>query len=144
MVCVDFNSTTAYGRRSMVIEQIVIQYHKRHTTMRIKGFLLNVPSLRVDGMALFPFILSKRKSPSEVFLNHERIHLKQQLELGLVIFYVWYVVEYLIRYVQFGNHYLAYLHISFEREAYTHERDLGYLRKRRFCAWWKYLRKRNF
>lgn len=112
--------------------------------MRIKGFLLNVPSLRVDGMALFPFILSKRKAPSEVFLNHERIHLKQQLELGLVIFYVWYVVEYLIRYVQFRKHYLAYLHISFEREAYTHERDLGYLKKRRFCAWWKYLRKRDF
>lgn len=107
--------------------------------MRIKGFLLNVPSLWVDGMALFPFILSKRKGPSEYFLNHERIHLKQQLELGLVIFYVWYVVEYLIRYVQYRNRYFAYLHISFEREAYAHERDLGYLKKRRFCAWWKYL-----
>ena len=65
--------------------------------------------------------------------------LKQQLELGLVIFYVWYFLEYLIRFVQFRNHYLAYIHISFEKEAYAHERDLGYLRKRRFCAWWKYL-----
>jgi hypothetical protein len=107
--------------------------------MRIKGFLLNIPALWVDGMALFPFILSKRKSPSRYFLNHERIHLKQQLELGLVIFYVWYFLEYLIRFVQFRNHYLAYIHVSFEKEAYAHERDLGYLRKRRFCAWWKYL-----
>nr|WP_310586744.1 hypothetical protein [Dyadobacter fermentans] len=111
----------------------------RNVTMRFKGFLLNIPSLWVDGMALFPFILSRRKTPSRYFLNHERIHLKQQLELGLVIFYVWYFVEYLIRLAQYRKHYLAYLHISFEKEAYTHERDLGYLRKRRFCAWWKYL-----
>lgn len=107
--------------------------------MKIRGFLLNVPSLHVDGMALFPFILSKRKAPSEVFLNHERIHLKQQLEMGLVIFYGWYLTEYFIRYLQYKNRYLAYLHISFEREAYANEHDLGYLKKRRFCAWRKYL-----
>lgn len=107
--------------------------------MRFKGFLLHTTFLRVDGMALFPFILSRRKTPSRYFLNHERIHLRQQIELGLVIFYLWYLVEYLIRLARYRKHYLAYLHISFEREAYTHERDLGYLEKRRFCAWWKYL-----
>ncbi|MCF0073393.1 hypothetical protein LZD49_23140 [Dyadobacter sp. CY261] len=107
--------------------------------MRFKGFLLHTTFLWVDGMALFPFILSRRKAPSRYFLNHERIHLKQQLEMGLVIFYVWYLVEFLIRLLQYRNNYLAYLHISFEKEAYTHERDLGYLQKRRYCAWWKYL-----
>jgi len=107
--------------------------------MRFKGFLLTITFLWVDGMALFPFILSRRKAPSRYFLNHERIHLRQQLELGLVIFYVWYLIEYLIRFVQFRNHYLAYLHISFEKEAYTHERDLLYLQKRSFWAWRKYL-----
>ena len=108
--------------------------------MKIKGFLLYIPSLRVDGMALFPFILLKRKSPPAYLLNHERIHLKQQLELGLIVFYVWYFVEYLIRLVQYKKHYLAYIHISFEREAYAHEWNLNYLSKRRFCAWWKYLK----
>jgi hypothetical protein len=107
--------------------------------MRFKGFLLNIKFLWVDGMALFPFILSRRKAPSRYFLNHERIHLRQQLELGLVIFYVWYFAEYLIRLAQYRKHYLAYIHISFEKEAYTHERDLDYLRRRPFWAWWKYL-----
>lgn len=111
----------------------------RQPRMRFKGFLLNISFLWVEGMAFFPFILLRHKSPSRYLLNHERIHLKQQLELGLIIFYLWYLAEYLIRLAQYRKHYLAYLHISFEQEAYTHERDLGYLGRRRFFAWWKYL-----
>lgn len=108
--------------------------------MKFKGFLLNISFLWVDGIALFPFILLRRKSPPAYLINHERIHLKQQLELGLIVFYVWYFAEYLIRLAQYKKHYLAYIHISFEKEAFTHERDLDYLAKRRFCAWWKYIK----
>jgi hypothetical protein len=107
--------------------------------MKFKGFLLNVSFLWVEGMALFPFILSKKKSPGGRFINHECIHLKQQLEMGLVFFYIWYLVEYLLRLIVFRNHLLAYYNISFEREAYGNEANPEYLKNRRFWAFLKYL-----
>ncbi|MCE6992699.1 hypothetical protein [Dyadobacter sp. CY323] len=107
--------------------------------MKFKGFLLNTSFLWVEGMAFFPFIFSKHKSPGWVFLNHERIHLKQQMELGILFFYIWYFSEYLIRLIQYKKHYLAYLHISFEREAYQHQGNPEYLKNRRFWAFWRYL-----
>jgi hypothetical protein len=107
--------------------------------MKVKGVLLNVPLLWVDGMAFFPFILSKRKSPGIVFMNHERIHLKQQLEMGLLLFYLWYFIEFLVRLIQFRDRASAYFNISFEREAYRNERDLKYLRGRKFWAFLKYI-----
>lgn len=107
--------------------------------MKFKGFLLNVSFLWVEGIALFPFILLRRKSPNLFLLNHERIHLKQQLELGLVVFYIWYLAEYLIRLARHRKHYLAYLHISFEKEAYHNQGNLDYLKTRTLWAFWKYL-----
>jgi hypothetical protein len=107
--------------------------------MKIKGFVFTVPKLRVEGIALFPFILTKRKAPGHVLLNHERIHLKQQLELGIVFFYLWYLIEYFIRLIQYKQHYLAYLHISFEREAYHWEAQMDYLKNRPFWAFRKYI-----
>jgi hypothetical protein len=107
--------------------------------MKFKGFLLNVSFLWVEGMAFFPFILLRHKSPDRILLNHERIHLKQQLELGLIVFYIWYLTEYLIRLARYRKHYLAYLHISFEKEAYQNQGDPDYLKTRTFWAFWKYL-----
>ena len=72
-------------------------------------------------------------------LNHERIHTAQILEMGVVFFYIWYVVEWLVRLPRRGN---AYLNISFEREAYRHEWERDYLKHRRLYAWRKYLKKR--
>ncbi|WP_310588402.1 hypothetical protein [Dyadobacter sp. CY326] len=101
---------------------------------------MSVSFLRVEGMALFPFILVKKKPCSRFLINHEQIHLRQQLELGLIVFYIWYFAEYLVRLVQHKNHYLAYLHISFEREAYHHQGDLNYLKNRRLWAFSSYLK----
>jgi hypothetical protein len=107
--------------------------------MRIKGFLLYVSFLWVEAMAVFPFILLKRKCPGPVLLNHECIHLRQQLEMGLILFYVWYFAEYLIRLVQYKVHYLAYMHISFEQEAYQNEKNPAYLSNRRLWAFLNYV-----
>ena len=38
---------------------------------------------------------------SEKTLNHERIHSRQMKEMLFVPFYVWYVIEWLIRLVQY-------------------------------------------
>lgn len=75
-------------------------------------------------------------SPS--LLNHESIHTRQMLETGIVFFYVIYVVEWGVRLLANGfDSYGAYRHISFEREAYSHDNDLVYLTKRRAYAMWR-------
>jgi len=87
----------------------------------------------------YPFVILTDAANKEniVFMNHERIHLRQQLELLILPFYVWYFVEYLFRLVQFKDRKMAYRNISFEREAYENEKDLGYLKGRSF---WRFLR----
>ncbi len=102
-----------------------------------------VPWLHVNGMALWPFILLKQPRSGKVLLNHERIHLRQQLELLLLPFYIWYIGEYLLRLLQYRNHYQAYLNISFEREAFENERNLAYLNERSTFAFWTYLHKKS-
>ncbi len=109
-------------------------------------FILVLPVLfskRFAGMALWPFILvkSKRTKADRVFINHERIHLRQQLELLVIAFYLWYAIEYLLRLWQYKDRHIAYRNISFEREAYAHEKELTYLKSRPFWQFLKYLKK---
>lgn len=90
------------------------------------------------GLTFFPFVIIATKSDklNKVFINHERIHLRQQLELLVVPFYLWYGIEFGIRLLQYKNRRKAYYNISFEREAYGNEKDLDYLKQRSF---WKFL-----
>ena len=96
---------------------------------------------RFDGVVLWPFILLRKSSLKEnkEFMNHERVHLCQQRELLLVFFYVWYLVEFCLRYLEYDNGYEAYRNISFEREAYENENNLDYLSTRKFWAFLRYL-----
>ena len=93
-----------------------------------------------SAIALWPFVILKHKglAEDEVFMNHERIHLRQQLELLVVLFYLWYGIEFFVRWIQMGNRKAAYHRISFEREAYGNEKDLHYLKKRSFWQFLKY------
>ena len=93
------------------------------------------------GFAVFPFVFVKYGLDKEsgIFINHERIHLRQQLELLILPFFVWYLVEFLVRLAQYKNADLAYRNISFEREAYANEKDLNYLKQRSFWKFLKYL-----
>ena len=78
------------------------------------------------------FLKSKTLKENSVLINHEKIHLTQQLELLMIPFFVIYFLEFLIRLLQYRNWELAYRNISFEREAYANEKDLNYLKKRPF------------
>ena len=71
---------------------------------------------------------------SESLLNHEKIHTAQMRELGYVLFYVIYFLEWLIRLFLPGN---AYRNISFEREAYENQHYMFYLECREKFAQWK-------
>ena len=94
-----------------------------------------------SGLTIFPFVIVSAKVDlsDKVLMNHERIHLKQQLELAILPFFVWYFIEYLIRLIQFRNRRKAYRNISFEREAYANEGNMEYLKNRKFWSFFKYL-----
>lgn len=72
-------------------------------------------------------------------IQHECIHLRQQKEMLLLFFYIWYLAEYLIRLIQYKNHHRAYRKISFEREAYLYEADPDYLKRRKNFAFLRFL-----
>lgn len=93
------------------------------------------------AFAFFPFMFLKYKDLKhyKFLINHEKIHLRQQIEFLVIPFYVFYSFEFLIRLIQYKNWHLAYKNISFEREAYKNEKDLNYLQSRSFWSSLKYL-----
>ncbi len=93
------------------------------------------------GLSLWPFIILKeiRLREDAVLINHERIHLKQQLEMLILPFYLLYIMEWLLRTLIYRDSYKAYQNISFEREAYQNEDNLAYLNKRKPFNFIKYL-----
>lgn len=101
--------------------------------------IIIVKKLPAAGMAIFPFILLKSPSfkSDPTIINHEKIHLRQQLELLVFPFYILYLVNYLVNLIKCRNHDLAYRNIIFEKEAYEHENDLKYLKKGNWYGWFK-------
>ncbi|MFV8268362.1 hypothetical protein ACNQGP_00310 [Flavobacterium sp. GT2N3] len=97
------------------------------------------------GLAIFPFVFVKYDSDAfnRIFVNHEKIHLRQQTELLLLPFFIWYLVEYCFRLVQYKNVNLAYRNISFEREAYANESSFEYLNNRPSFQFLKYVNLKN-
>lgn len=94
------------------------------------------------GIAIFPFVFLKSKALklNSVLINHEKIHLRQQVELLVLPFFVFYLAEFLVRLIQYKNWQKAYRNISFEREAYLNETNLEYLNNRKFWCFLNYLR----
>lgn len=92
------------------------------------------------AITLFPFVFLTQSSDkaNTQLINHERIHLRQQLELFIFPFYLLYLGEYIVHRLQGKSHYAAYRTISFEREAYDHEQQLNYLTHRPTFAFRKY------
>lgn len=77
-----------------------------------------------------------------VLINHEKVHLKQQQELLIIPFYIWYLIEWLLRCLLYLDTYKAYQNISFEREAYVNEKNMGYLGGRKPFSFIGYIWKR--
>ena len=94
------------------------------------------------GITLFPFIVVSMYDlkQNEVMMNHEKIHIRQQLEMLILPFFIWYGIEFLIRWIICKDKNVAYRSISFEREAYANEKDLHYLKQRSFWRFLDYLK----
>ena len=88
-----------------------------------------IPFKGYKAMAMWPFIFARKKL-SEIDINHEKIHLAQQLELLIIPFYIIYLIEWIFK---------GYRNISFEKEAYTHQEDINYLewRRKSYAMWRK-------
>ena len=97
------------------------------------------PSRNYSAINLFGvFFVHPDVQVNKRLINHESIHTAQMREMLFVPFYIFYLVEWLVRLMMRGN---AYRNISFEREAYDNQRNPDYLRHRRHYAWLKYMRK---
>jgi len=93
------------------------------------------------GIALWPFIIfqNEESKKDKVILNHEKIHLRQQIEMLVFFFYLWYLLEFLYHLIKTKNHLTAYRKISFEKEAYAMEKDMNYLKGRKIWSFLNYL-----
>ena len=102
----------------------------------VQGWLL--PIKGYSAITIYPFVFVRGK-PSAKTLRHEKIHLAQQVEMLLVLFYLVYFFNYLLNLLIYRSMKEAYRNISFEREAYDNDHDLNYLENRRPYSWIKYL-----
>lgn len=96
-----------------------------------------IPFKGFSAINLFGILFVRKDAViSEKTINHEKIHTAQMKEVLYAFFYLWYVIEWVVRLLGKGN---AYRNISFEQEAYLNERDLDYLKNRKGYSWIKYL-----
>jgi hypothetical protein len=99
--------------------------------------------MEIGGISLFPFIILRKKyrdnsryhKKGKETINHENIHFQQALELGVILFYILYVLEWILKLPFYGSK--AYYNISFEREAYKNDNNPNYLAIRKRYNWIK-------
>ena len=93
------------------------------------------------AMTIWPFIFVRKDAMMvATTIRHENIHGRQQKELLLVGFYLWYGIEWLVKLCYYRNRITAYKNISFEREAYANQSNITYLDERKPFAWFKYIK----
>lgn len=78
-----------------------------------------------------------------MMVTHETIHTKQMQEMGYIFFYIWYLVEWLIKCLWYFSPTKAYYAISLEREAYGKQWDVDYPKERKHFAWVRLLYVKN-
>lgn len=99
---------------------------------KILSFFEIIFRQRISGIALFPFVVvDPDLSDDEELINHERIHVRQQLELLVIPFYIWYLIEFYTK---------GYRNVSFEKEAYANHSNLDYLKKRKWFNFINYMK----
>tara|TARA_R110000824_G_scaffold38617_1_gene117857 strand:- start:6492 stop:6932 length:441 start_codon:yes stop_codon:yes gene_type:complete len=121
---------------------------------KIPVWLSKISPLNIGAITLFPFVISRGKM-DETTKRHETIHFQQALETLVVLFYVFYLFNWLWGLIKYrkdwkdqkntrGGLYAsaankAYHRLKAEQEAYNNETDVDYLQDRKRWRWmWKY------
>ena len=101
-----------------------------------------IPFKGFVAINLFGILFARNEYSNKISdrtINHESIHTEQIKEMGYIFFYIWYLVEWLIRLFINSD---AYRNISFEREAYINDDNLDYLKTRKRFSWLKYIKQK--
>ena len=101
-----------------------------------------IPFKGFTALTLWPFVFVRKdeeKSYTHIVERHETIHGEQQKEMLIVLFYLWYLAEWLVKWIFYRNRTMAYKNISFEREAYANQYDAAYLDVRSHFSFFKYI-----
>lgn len=93
-----------------------------------------IPFKGFKAINLFGIIFA-RKQLNQIDINHENIHTAQMKELLYIGFYIWYLIEWILRLILVKDSIKAYKMISFEVEAYKEQDNLDYLRNRKHFNW---------
>ena len=105
----------------------------RNNIIPFKGFA----AINLFGV----FFVRKDARIDPILINHESIHTRQMRETLFAGFYILYLLFWVwLLFKHRFNSNAAYRHIPFEIEAYTNERNMNYLNKRRPFAWIGYLK----
>lgn len=107
----------------------------KNKILPIKGF---------ESMTLFNLLLTRKDEITQKTINHETTHLYQAFDfklwyLGFIIFYIWYILEWILKLPSALFGYRPYYSISFEQEAYINQNNNDYLKNRKSFAWLKYI-----
>lgn len=107
-----------------------------------------MPSKGFNTITLYPFgVFARVKDKknirpweiiSDTTINHESIHLEQQKEMLVMLFYIWYLLAWIIRKLV-PNNGDDYRNSYFEQEAYENAENFEYLKTRKRFAWVKYI-----
>lgn len=99
-----------------------------------------IPFKGFKAINLFGIIFA-RKQLNQIDVNHENIHTAQMKELLYIGFYIWYLIEWILRLILVKDSIKAYKMISFEVEAYKEQDNLDYLRNRKHFNWYEVFKK---
>lgn len=98
-----------------------------------------IPFKGFSAMAFVWWIFA-REELTEMNVRHEEIHIRQQKEMLVIFFLLWYGIEWLLRLIQYRNRMTAYKNISFEREAYDNQMKVGYVDTRKHYSFINYIK----
>ncbi len=86
--------------------------------------------MEIAAIAIYPFIFARTTTKlTKELINHEKIHLRQQVELLIIPFYINYLYQYYTK---------GYMQVNFEKEAYANDHNLEYLKTRRLFSFLKF------
>ena len=72
---------------------------------KLNRFITFFLGKNIIGITLAPFGIYLREDclKDDVTINHEKIHWKQQVEMFIIPFYIWYLLEFLWKRILYGR-----------------------------------------